>query len=97
MKFIRIIILPVIFPIGFYLPCEEAAHAAPSQKSDVIGNSKISLYKFLINNSPADKGKDVACNFHKFIVDKKGAVIARFPSKISPTSKEITDIIEKSL
>jgi glutathione peroxidase len=83
--------------VGDFCELKYKAKYTVTEKSDVIGDNKISLYKFLVNNSPADKGKDVAWNFHKFIVDKKGAVIARFPSNISPTSKEITDIIEKNL
>jgi glutathione peroxidase len=39
----------------------------------------------------------VTWNFNKFLVDKKGSVIGRFSSDVSPTSKEVTDLIEKSL
>ena len=68
-----------------------------TEKSDVIGGSKVELYKFLVTNAPSDKGKDVSWNFHKFLVSKKGDVLARFPSEPAPMSKEITDVIEKNL
>jgi glutathione peroxidase len=68
-----------------------------TEKSEVIGDKKIELYKFLVGSSPSEKGKDVSWNFNKFLVDKKGSVIGRFSSDVSPTSKEVTDLIEKSL
>lgn len=83
--------------VGDFCELKYKAKYTVTEKSDVIGDNKIPLFKFLVTNSPLEKGKDVAWNFHKFIVNKKGAVIARFPSNISPTSKEITDIIEKNL
>lgn len=68
-----------------------------TEKSDVIGGNKVVLYKFLVAHAPADKGKDVSWNFHKFLVSKKGEVLARFSSEPAPMSKEITDLIEKNL
>jgi len=68
-----------------------------TEKSDVIGDNKVELYKFLVAHAPSDKDKDVSWNFHKFLVSKKGEVLARFPSEPAPMSKEITDVIEKNL
>jgi len=68
-----------------------------TEKSEVIGNKKIELYQFLVANAPSEKGKDVSWNFNKFLVGKKGTVLARFPSDVTPTSKEITELIEKNL
>jgi glutathione peroxidase len=68
-----------------------------TEKSEVIGDKKIELFQFLVANAPSDKGKDVSWNFNKFLVSKNGTVLARFPSDVSPTSKEITEWIEKSL
>jgi glutathione peroxidase len=40
---------------------------------------------------------DVAWNFEKFIVNKKGEVIARFKSSVRPDSSEIIAVIEAEL
>jgi glutathione peroxidase len=36
-------------------------------------------------------------NFHKYLVDRDGALIGSWPSKVSPLSKEITEAIEAAL
>lgn len=63
-------------------------------KVTILGPNKSELYAKLIEYPPAG---DVSWNFEKFIVDKKGNVIARFKSKIKPDSPEITNIIETQL
>lgn len=63
-------------------------------KVTILGPDKSELYKKLIKYPPEG---DVSWNFEKFIVDKKGNVIARFKSKIKPDSPEITNIIEAQL
>jgi glutathione peroxidase len=40
---------------------------------------------------------DVAWNFEKFVVNKKGEVIARFKSSVRPDSSEIIAVIEAEL
>ncbi len=65
------------------------------KKADVKGESQHPLYKFLLQNS-ADK-KDVAWNFEKFLVNRKGEVVARFGSKVEPESETLTAEIEKAL
>ena len=83
--------------VGDFCELKYKAKYTITEKSEVIGDHKIPLYKFLVANSPSDKGRDVSWNFHKFLISKKGEIIARFPSKTSPTSKEITSLIEKNL
>jgi glutathione peroxidase len=50
----------------------------------------------LINNDITEKG-DMKWNFEKFLIDKKGNIVARFRSKITPESDEITKAVEKEL
>jgi glutathione peroxidase-family protein len=62
----------------------------------VKGEGKVPLYGYLTSGEPAieDRG-EVKWNFEKFLVDRKGAVIARFRSKVTP--EEIAPAIEKAL
>ena len=56
------------------------------------------LYAYLSEQDakPAGKGP-VGWNFEKFVVDRKGNVIARFKSSVKPDSKELMAVIEKAL
>lgn len=65
-------------------------------KIDVNGNNKSALYKTLTDNSVTGKG-DIKWNFEKFLIDKDGNVIARFPSAVEPTSEKLISAIEKEL
>ncbi|MGB9695763.1 MAG: glutathione peroxidase [Ignavibacteria bacterium] len=63
-------------------------------KVTILGPNKSELYTKLVKYPPEG---DISWNFEKFIVDKKGNVVARFKSKIKPDSPEITNIIEAQL
>ncbi|HKI78241.1 MAG TPA: glutathione peroxidase [Ignavibacteriaceae bacterium] len=65
-------------------------------KVKVLGPEKCDLYKRLTNNSVTEKS-DIGWNFEKFLVDKKGKIVARFKSPVKPESKEITSELEKLL
>lgn len=56
------------------------------------------LYKYLTNldTKPLGKGP-VKWNFEKFLVDRKGNVVARFSSRTEPTDPEIIKAIEAAL
>jgi glutathione peroxidase len=56
------------------------------------------VYKFLTSKDtdPHFAG-DIGWNFAKFLVNRKGEVIARFEPKTGPDSPEITSAIEKAL
>jgi len=56
------------------------------------------LCEFLTSprNGPRFAG-DIKWNFTKFLVDKTGAVVARFEPKVEPTSVEIRQAIEAAL
>ena len=67
-------------------------------KVDVNGDKQCELYKYLTSFESDDvkKGK-IRWNFEKFIVNKKGEVVARFRSGTKPDDKKIIALIEKEL
>lgn len=65
-------------------------------KIKVLGENRSPLYERLINNPVTEKG-DVKWNFEKFLVSKEGKIVARFRTKVEPTSNEIIAAVEKEL
>lgn len=61
-------------------------------KISVKGEDQAPLYQFL-----TETGGEIKWNFTKFLVDKNGKVIARFESKVTPDSAELTGAVEKAL
>jgi len=62
------------------------------EKQDVNGPNRSPLYQFLIGD-----GEDIAWNFGKFVVDRNGAVVARFEPQTAPDAPELKAAIEKAL
>jgi glutathione peroxidase len=62
-------------------------------KISVLGEDKAPLYKYLTSQM----GAEIEWNFTKFLVGPNGQVLARFPSKVTPDSPEVTAAIEKAL
>jgi len=67
-------------------------------KISVKGADQDPLYQFLTSKetNPEFAG-DITWNFNKFLVDRKGKVVARFTSKDKPEGEAITAAIEKYL
>ena len=67
-------------------------------KISVKGEDKHPLYKYLTEaeTNPAHAG-EIKWNFNKFLVDKKGNIIARFDSKVKPEDEQVTQAIEQAL
>ena len=65
-------------------------------KIDVNGKNKSELYAVLTDNEVTGKS-DIKWNFEKFLIDKNGNVIARFPSSIEPTSDKLITAIKNEL
>jgi glutathione peroxidase len=63
-------------------------------KIPVRGDSKHPVYKFLTHNT---SGSEVGWNFEKFLVNRKGTVVRRFPSSVSPSSQELLTAINAAL
>ncbi|MDX1958221.1 MAG: glutathione peroxidase [Leptospiraceae bacterium] len=66
------------------------------EKIVVVGKNKHPVYKFLIESS-SSPNEEIAWNFEKFLLDKKGKTIGRFSSDINPESKEIEDKILQAI
>lgn len=64
-------------------------------KITVKGESKHPLYKYLTEDSPF-KG-EIKWNFQKYLIDRKGHVIARYRPGLKPLSDPIIRDIEKAL
>ncbi|AGT27479.1 glutathione peroxidase [Borrelia miyamotoi] len=64
-------------------------------KIDVDGENAHPLYKYLIEHSPWNIRGRIRWNFTKFLIDRKGRVVDRYESKISPV--DFRDKIEKLL
>ncbi len=64
-------------------------------KIEVLKN-KAPLYELLTDNPVTGTG-DISWNFEKFLIDKKGNIVARFKSKVTPESEEMVRAIEAIL
>jgi glutathione peroxidase len=64
-------------------------------KTKIRGESKHPLYRYLTEKSPF-KG-EVRWNFEKYLVDRKGSVIARYYSSVLPLSEGIISDLERAL
>ncbi len=67
------------------------------EKGSVRGDNKQPVYQFLTAQKPGLILKDVAWNFEKFLVNRKGQVIERWSSITKPSSKSVRNAIEKAL
>lgn len=65
-------------------------------KLHVKGAEQHPLYSELTGKDSPYPGP-ITWNFNKFLVDGNGKIIARFDSKVTPESKEVTSAIEKAL
>ncbi len=65
-------------------------------KIEVNGKNRSPLYARLTGNTNTEQG-DIKWNFEKFLISKKGEIVARFRSAVTPEGSEITRSIEKEL
>jgi glutathione peroxidase len=65
-------------------------------KIDVNGKNKSPLYTVLTDNKVTGNS-DIKWNFEKFLIDKSGNVVARFPSSVEPTDEKLISALEKEL
>lgn len=64
-------------------------------KISVKGEDQHPLYKYLTTET--EFPGDVKWNFQKYLVDRKGRVVAMFPTKVKPTDKEFVAKLESLL
>ena len=62
-------------------------------KVSVKGKDQTPLYTYLTSQT----GSEVQWNFTKFLIDKKGNIVSRFESAVTPEAQEMTTAIEKAL
>lgn len=65
------------------------------EKIDVNGKEEHPLYRYLKDNCPVKKGKNIKWNFTKFLIDREGNVVDRFEPTEKP--KEFEEKIQKLL
>jgi glutathione peroxidase len=67
-------------------------------KISVQGGDQAPLYRFLTDRSlNPSTGGAIQWNFTKFLVDRTGAVVARFEPDVTPDSREVIEAIERAL
>lgn len=67
-------------------------------KVSVKGEDQAPLYAFLTKKeTDPEFAGDITWNFNKFLIDRKGNVVARFSSKETPESEAVIQAIEKYL
>jgi len=64
----------------------------------VKGEGQCALYKFLTSKETNPKfSGDITWNFEKFVLNRKGEVIARFSPRVKPDADEVIKVIEDAL
>lgn len=67
-------------------------------KISVKGADQDPLYAYLTSKEKdPDFAGDITWNFNKFLIDRDGKIVARFSSKQTPESDDVTQAIEKYL
>ena len=61
-------------------------------KVSVTGSDAHPFYKWVAEEKGAPQW-----NFHKYLINTRGELVAAFPSKVTPRSKELTDAIDAAL
>ena len=65
-------------------------------KIEVNGDGACELYDFLKSEQPGDgDSADITWNFEKFLVDREGNVVRRFPPPTTP--EQIAEIVPEYL
>ncbi len=65
------------------------------EKIKVNGPGAHPLFKFLKETCPVNKGKKIAWNFNKFLVDRQGNIVNRFEPLVTP--EEFEDKVKELL
>lgn len=64
-------------------------------KISVKGSDKHPLYQYLTEKSPFPG--EVEWNFQKYLVDRNGNIVARFPHRMKPSAPEVAKEVERVL
>jgi len=63
-------------------------------KVSVKGEDQTPLYQYLTQQADPTHSGDIKWNFTKFLVDRKGRVVQRFESAVTPDSPQVTSAVE---
>jgi glutathione peroxidase len=64
----------------------------------VKGDGQAPLYRYLTSKETDPQfGGDIEWNFAKFVVSRKGEIVARFPARTDPLKPEVVSAIEREL
>jgi glutathione peroxidase-family protein/type 1 glutamine amidotransferase len=67
-------------------------------KISVRGDDIHPLYKYLTNpDKKSNFGGPIQWNFNKFLIDRDGKIVARYPSKTEPLDSKVTQAVEREL
>lgn len=66
-------------------------------KGPVSGREKQPVFQYLTQEANLDLKGEVEWNFEKFLIDRKGKLVARFKSSIGPKDKPLLDAITNTL
>jgi glutathione peroxidase len=67
-------------------------------KITVKGKSAHPLYQYLTDpQTNPEFGGNISWNFNKFLIDRRGRIVARFGSRTTPESEDVKVAIEKAL
>lgn len=64
-------------------------------KIEVNGPGAHPLYHWLTSSRPGENGPDIEWNFAKFLIDRNGALIARYAPQVAP--EDLAGDVEKAL
>ena len=69
-----------------------------SEKIDVNGTPQHPVYKAIANTADSSgHSGDIRWNFEKFVIDRSGAVVARFAPTVAPDDPSILEAIDRAL
>lgn len=64
----------------------------------VKGDGQVPLYKLLTDKKTDPQfGGDIEWNFAKFLLNRKGEIVARFPAGMNPLTPKVVEAVEKEL
>lgn len=66
-------------------------------KVSVVGTDAAPLFRYLTDPANSPHGGAIQWNFNKFLLDRGGAIVARFEPSVDPTSREVRAAIEAAL
>jgi len=80
--------------------CTSTYHVTFPMFSKIVvkGDGQAPLYSYLTSKETDPQfGGDIDWNFAKFIINRKGEIVGRFPAKLKPNSPEVIAAIESQL